>query len=187
MGDPAVQDDKRMTFEEAARLDPKKEAGELDAGRWVPVTKSTYRHGHIIINAGALLKAYTRTHAEWYVSGADPGTKLGRDPDILRGPDVAMVRTERAPTGKGAAGWLEGAPELAVEVVGDSQSVSELTRKALEYLAAGAKQVWVLDPDPRRLLVFTPPDHVRLLGPDDTVDGGDLLPGFSCRVAEFFE
>jgi hypothetical protein len=50
-----------------------------------------------------------------------------------------MVRADRVPTGKGVHGWLEGAPDLAVEVVGDSQSISEMTQKALEYIAGGAK------------------------------------------------
>ena len=94
----------------------------------------------------------------------DPGAKLQRDPDTLRGPDVGVVRAEREPTGRGAEGWLDGAPDLAVEVAGDSQTVSELTQKALEYLRAGARLVWVIDADARRVLELTPPDHVRLLG-----------------------
>lgn len=176
-----------MTFEEAARLDHDDEAGELDAGRWVPVTKSTWRHGEIVGNAYTLLRAYARSHPGWRVSVADPGTKLGRDPDILRGPATAIVRAERAPTGKGIEGWLEGAPDVAVEVIGDAQPASELTKKALEYLAAGGRMVWVLDPEPRQLMVFTPPSGLRVLGPDDTLDGGEVLPGFSAKVAEFFE
>lgn len=73
--------------------------------------------------------------------------------------------------------------------MGDSQSVSalNLTEKALEYLAPGASIVWVLDPEPQRLLLFTPADDVRVPGADDLLDGGDLLPGFSCRVADLFE
>jgi hypothetical protein len=61
-----------------------------------------------------------------------------------------------------------------------------MTRKALEYLSAGARMVWVLDAEPQWLMLFTPPDHVRTLGPEDTLDGGDVLPGFRCKVAEFF-
>ncbi len=176
-----------MTFEEAAVLDPDTHAGELVAGRWVPVTRNTLRHGEILVNIAALLKAYTRVNRAFRVSGGDPGTKLGRQPDVLRGPDVAVVSADRWPEGAGAAGWLEGAPDLAVEVAGDAQPASELARKALEYLAAGGRMVWVVDPSPRRVIVYFPPDHVRVLGPDDEIDGVDVLPGFRCRVAEFFE
>jgi Uma2 family endonuclease len=176
-----------MTFDAAARLDPDEAPGELDAGRWVPRTKSTWRHGEIAGNVYLLLRLYARENPGWSVSVGDPGTKLGHDPDILRGPDVAIVRAEREPTGRGAEGWLEGAPDVAVEVIGDSQSASELAKKALEYLAAGAKMVWVLDPEPIRLMIFMPPNQIRVLGSDDVLDGGDALPGFSCRIAELFE
>jgi Uma2 family endonuclease len=176
-----------MTFEEAAQLDPDEHPGELDAGRWVPVTKNTWRHGRIVSNVVVALKLYAKAHPGWSVSAGDPGTKLARDPDVLRGPDVAIVRQEREPTGKGAAGWLEGAPDVAVEVLGDAQTPSEIARKALEYLAAGARQVWVLDPDAEQVMLYTPPDHVRVVAKDGELDGADALPGFRCRVSELFE
>lgn len=176
-----------MTFGEAASLDPDACAGELDAGRWVPVTRNTLRHGEILVNVASILKAWARANRGYRVSGGDPGTKLGRDPDVLRGPDVAVVRSERWPEGTGAEGWLDGAPDLAVEVVGDGQAPSELAKKALEYLAAGGRMVWVVDPAPRRVIVYWSPNHVRVLGQDDEIEGGDVLPGFHCRVVEFFE
>jgi Uma2 family endonuclease len=175
-----------MTFEEAAKLDPETHAGEIVDGVWVPVTGSTWRHGEIATTVAFLLKLYAREHPGWSVAVGDPGTKLARNPDRLRGPDVGIIRADRRPTGKGVAGWLEGAPDVAVEIMGDSQSMSELIKKALEYLAAGAKMVWVIDTEPERLLLLTPPDHVRILGLEDTLDGGDALPGFSCKVAELF-
>jgi Uma2 family endonuclease len=180
-------DPKRMTFEQAARLDPERQPGEIDHGVWQPVTRSTWQHGKIVLQVGFLLKLYAREHPGWSISGGDPGTKLARDPDVLRGPDLGVVRSEREPSGRGAEGWLEGAPDLAVEIVGDSQSASELAGKAVEYLTAGARMVWVIDPQPRRVMVFLPPDHVRVLGPDDALDGGDVLPGFRCAVSELFE
>ena len=82
---------------------------------------------------------------------------------MLRCPDVAMVRRSRVPTGKGGAGWLEWAPNLAVEVAGDSQSIADLTAKVVDYLKAGAQLVWVLDPQARKVLVHTPTGPVRIL------------------------
>lgn len=176
-----------MTFDDAARLDPDDCAGELDRGRWVPVTRNAWRHGVIAGNAYALLRQYAREHPGWSVSVGDPGTKLARDPDVLRGPDVAIVRADRAPHGRGAKGWLEGAPDVAVEVVGDGQSVTEHAKKALEYLSAGARMVWGLDGDSERVVVYSAPDHIRVLGRDESLDAGEALPGFACRVAELFE
>lgn len=131
--------------------------------------------------------AYAKSHPGWSISINDPGTKLGTESGSLRGPDVGMVRKERNPTGTGSDGWLAGAPDLVVEVKGDSQQFAELTRKAIEYLGAGASLVWVLDPQAREVVVYTPPDHVRVLRPEDTLDGAQLLPGLNCRVAELFE
>jgi Uma2 family endonuclease len=176
----------RMTFEEAARLDPDEQPGEIVDGEWLPLLPSTWRHGEIVTTIAFLLKLYAREHPGWSVSTADPGVKLGTAPDRLRGPDVGMVRAERVPTGRGAGGWLEGAPDVAVEVVGDAQTISEMTQKALEYLAAGARMVWIVDAEPRRVVLFTRPDRVRILGGDDVLEGGEVLPGFACKVGELF-
>jgi Uma2 family endonuclease len=175
-----------MTFEEAALLDPDETPGELDQGRFVPVPRNTWRHGEILIKVAVVLDRYASAHPGWSVSGGDPGTKLHRSPDTLRGPDVAIVRAERKPEGRGAEGWLEGAPDVAVEILGDRQAMMELMTKALEYLAAGATMVWLLEPETARVVVFTPPSLVRILGKDDVLEGGEALPGFSCRVGEMF-
>ncbi len=185
MSEPAR--DQRMTFEEVAELDPDRDGGELEAGRFVPVTRNTWNHGVIVGNAYAALRTYVRAHPGWSISVGDPGTKLQGNPPTLRGPDVGVIRAERVPSGKGVAGWLEGAPDLAVEVSGDAQGWSELMTKALEYLGAGARMVWLLDPDARRVVVCTPPSSVKVLGPNDALEGGDVLPGFRCAVSELFE
>ena len=176
-----------LTFAEAAEIDADEQPGEIDAGSFLPMTRGTWKHGAVVANAVVILKAYAKAHPGWSVATADPGAKLASNPDVLRGPDVAIVRAERVPTGRGTDGWLEGAPDLAIEVVGDSQTHSDLARKALEYLHAGARMVWVVDPERARVVLYMPPDHVRVLGSDETLDGGDALPGLQCRVAEFFE
>lgn len=185
MSEPA-REIPRLTFEQAAAAAPEVR-GELDGGRFVPVTRNTWRHGEVVARVTLLFGLYAREHAGWSVSAGDPGAKLTHDPDTLRGPDVGIVRAERRPAGRGAAGWLAGAPDVAVEVVGDAQGHSDLAKKALEYLAAGARAVWVVDPGPRRVVVYTPPSSVAVLGAEDVLDGGDALPGFRCSVAELFE
>lgn len=139
-----------------------------------------------MLNAAVLLKEYARHHPGWSVAVGDPGTKLRHAPDVLRGPDVAMVRADRKPTGRGEAGCLEGAPELAVEIAGDAQSTAKLMKKATEYLAAGARMVWVVDADAEVVVVLTPPDHVRVLGAGEVLEGGDALPDLRCAVTALF-
>jgi Uma2 family endonuclease len=176
-----------MSLQDAAELDPHNDPGELEAGRFVPLTRNTWRHGEVVGNVYAVLRAYAKQHGGWSVSVGDPGTKLQHEPATLRGPDVGVVKADRRPVGSGADGWLEGAPDLAVEVSGDSQGWGDLMKKALEYLAAGGKMVWVLDSSSKRLLVITPPNAVAVLGSTDVLSGGELLPGFACVVAELFE
>ncbi len=176
-----------LTLEDAAAIDPDEYPGDVVDGVWVPVTKNTWRHGEVMVTVGALLKAYAKAHPGWAVAAGDPGAKLRETPALLRGPDVAILRAERAPRGRGVHGWIDGAPDVAVEIMGDDSTVAELARKALEYLAAGAKQVWVLDCDAESVLVYTPPDHVKVLGRDERLEGGEALPGFGCVVAELFE
>lgn len=175
-----------MTFEAAAALDADVHPGEIAQGVWIPMTRGTWRHGEVVLNVGMVLKVWARQQGGFMVAVADPGTRLAQSPDVLRGPDVGVLREARRPTGRGVAGWLNGAPDLAVEVAGDTQSVSQLTAKALEYLQAGGLLVWLVDPDAQLVLVFTPGNVVAVKHADDLLDGATVLPGFSCRVAELF-
>lgn len=177
----------RMTFADAAQLDPDEHPGELVEGEWIPVTRSTYRHAELLVNVAAVLKGYVRRHPEWAAVGGDPGTKVKLEPATLRGPDLAVLRRDRMPSGRGEQGWLEGAPEVVVEILGDAQSMSRMLRKTREYLQAGARLVLLLDPDSEELVAARPPDHFVVLGRDEVLDAGDVLPGFTCPVAGLFE
>jgi Uma2 family endonuclease len=180
-------DDGLVTLEDAAKLDPDAFPADVVDGRLVPVTKGTWRHGRIVAKTVHLLMLYADVHGGWSVATADPGTKLRQHPALLRGPDVGVIQADREPTGRGVHGWLDGAPDLAVEVMGDAATPSQLVRKALEYLAAGGRMVWIVDPDGQEVIVLTPPNAVRIVGRDDMLDAGDVLPGFSCKVAALFE
>lgn len=186
MAEPAVLP-QPMTFEDAARLDPDRYPGEVLNGVWTPATRSTWREGEIVANVITLLAWWTKHYPEWSAATGHPGMKLRTGPDTLLGPAVAMIRCERRPTGAGGEGWVDGAPELAVEVAGDSQTSTLLARKALEYLSAGSQMVWVIDGQAELVMVFTPPNQLRILGVEDSLDGGELLPGFTCAVSELFE
>lgn len=185
MSMPALKE-RPVTFEDVVRLDPDACPGDLLDGVFVPVSRNTWTHGEIVVKVSVLLSRYLEQHPGWSIAAGDPGAKLRHDPDRLRGPDVGLIRAERRPTGKGTAGWLEGAPDLAVEVMGDDEGLGVALKKAVEYLAAGARMVWVLDADSRRVVVVLPPDRFILRDSDDLLDGGELLPGFSCRVADLF-
>lgn len=174
------------TFEDAANLDPDTRPGELAGGVWLPMTRNTWKHGELVARLAFRLQRWVESNRGWSLSVGDPGTKLARHPDVLRGPDLGVVRKERVPTGSSAEGWLEGGPDLAVEVVGDSQTSSELLEKAVEYLTAGSRLVWIVDGTAQRVVVVTPPDRFRIVGREEELDAGDVLPGFRCEVTEIF-
>lgn len=92
-----------------------------------------------------------------------------------------------SPNGGLPDGYFPCAPDLAVEVISPSEAAADVNRKATEYFEAGARLVWVVYPDMRQVVVCrTARESVALSG-DDTLDGGEVVPGFACRMAELFE
>jgi Uma2 family endonuclease len=113
--------------------------------------------------------------------------RFQRDPDRSRRPDVAFVSRERcqqAPVPP--EGDWDVVPDLAVEVVSPGNNAAELEQKLVEYFRFGVRQVWVLHPEQRRLYVHESLRKVSALNEDDTLTGGDVLPGFSLKLADLF-
>lgn len=175
---------KLLTIEDLRQLSEDEHPGELVKGEWVEVSRPTWKHGELMAHIAALLWLYLRENPIGRVVCGDPGTILERRPDTLRGPDIAFLRKERIPPEGIPDDWWEGAPDFAIEIVSRSQSAHDLARKALEYLRAGTSLVWVVDPQTRTVAVYTPPDHIRILSEDETLDASDVLPGFQCKVKE---
>ena len=112
---------------------------------------------------------------------------LSRDPLQVRVPDVAFVRADLVPQGERRREYFEGAPDLAVEIVSPSETFRETQEKALLYLAAGARLVWVVEPEGRTVTVYTPDRRVQILDADGVLDGGDVIPDLALPVRRLFE
>lgn len=168
----------RLPDEDGLRL-------ELARGRVVREPAPGMGHGEV---AARICQALWRSGEERGLGWAlfDTGFVLSRSPDTVRVPDVAFVSSHRFPGGKLPKGFGEGAPELAVEVVSPSNSASGMQRKALEYLDAGARLVWVADPDARTVTVYRSRSEIRILEADEVLGGGDLLPELGVVVGELF-
>jgi Uma2 family endonuclease len=119
------------------------------------------------------------------VATNDTGVFTERDPDTVLAPDVVYWKTERLP--ELPEGFVEVPPDLVVEVVSPGDSQSYVHRKVLHYLDHDVALVWVVDPKTRTVTVYRSRQDVRILGEAEEITGGDVLPGFSCRVAEFFQ
>ena len=78
-------------------------------------------------------------------------------------------------------------PDLAVEVVSESNSAQEVIQKVVDYLSGGSRLVWVVYPDVKQVHVYTDLTSARILTEPAELDGGDLVPGFRLSLTELFE
>lgn len=161
---------------------------ELVDGALVTMPKPGGRHGEITMEIGRLLANYVREHRLGRVTAAETGFFLGQTDagrDIVRGLDVAFIDAARAPQPL-ASGIVRIAPNLAVEVISPGNSVDDIDDKVQELLNAGTPLIWLILPEARRIIVWTNEGAIRL-NEQDTLTGGDVLPGFSVRVSDLFD
>lgn len=178
---------KLVTAEEFADISVQLEGlCELVRGEVREMTRPTVRHGGVCISIGAILWNWAKPQKLGRVIGNDSGVITQRDPDSVRGPDVCFITESRLPGGKYPKVWFEVPPELCVEVLSDNDRWKDIMDKASEYFDCGVKEVWVADPELKQLYVIQPDPPPRLLKGNDILTSG-VLPGFECRVSEFFE
>lgn len=160
---------------------------ELQAGILVSEPLPGTRHGRVTVQAAALLNAHVRRHSLGVVLGGDAGFILSRAPDTVRGPDVAFIARERFAGYEKLVGAFPGAPDLAVEVLSPSNTRSGIHAKVGDYLAAGTRCVWVLDPQLEVVVVYRSLLNPSTLTEADVLDGEDVVPGFRVEVSALFE
>lgn len=181
-----------MTAEEFLQYDAQGKDVELVRGRLVVRESPNLRHGHLAARIAYLLQAhlYREREAQGWVSTrgrltVESGYILERGPDTVRGPDIAYTSRARHPD-TFPESYLELAPELVVEVRSPSNRRGDITAKLADYRRAGVPLVWVVSPRRETVVVSHLDGAEVLLTRSDTITGGDVLPGFSARVAEFF-
>ena len=131
------------------------------------------------------LRSFTREHDLGWVAGSDCGYRcFAADSTQLRRPDASFVAYGRLPRENPPLGNVEVAPDLAVEVVSPHDLYSELHTKVREYLAAGVRLVWVIDPQDRSAVAYRPGGVGTFLTEEGLLEGGDVLPGFACRLGD---
>ena len=176
---------KLMTADELLRL-PRGEGKRYELIRGVLIQKMPTGdpHGEAVARVSHLIIAYSDENDFGVVRTGEPGYRLESAPDTVRAPDVAWIATGRIP--EGTQGYPELAPDLAVEVKSPSNSNPEMAAKAQMWLCYGSKIALVLDPGIVSVRVYRPNAEPVTLGQDDTLELGDLLPGFSTPVWRFF-
>ncbi len=100
-----------------------------------------------------------------------------------RNPDVAFVARERLAQIP-EAGYAELAPDWVAEILSPSDRPGEVLEKVGQWLGAGVRLVWVLDQVRRDARVYRADGTISTVGPDDELDGEDVLPGFRCPLRD---
>ncbi len=178
---------RRRTAHELMALPRGERRFELVAGELRVVTPAGSRRGQAGERLGVLLRTHVLRHGLGAVFLADTGFHLTTEPDTVLAPDVSFVRAERVPATGVATGWFPGAPDLAVEVLSPTDRILAVEDEVTAYLEAGGRAVWVVNPKHHRVTVHAPGATPCVLGLDDRLDGGAVVPGFGCAVREIFE
>jgi Uma2 family endonuclease len=173
--------EKLMTAEELSRSSVPGHVLELIRGHLVVREPPGTRHGAVAANLAIELGAFVRKERLGQVFAQDTGFKIERDPDTVRGPDVAFVSRERL-NRIPEDGYAELAPDLVVEVLSPSDRAGAVLAKIGDFLAAGTRLAWLVDPQRREARVFRCDGSLAVIGEDGALDGEDVVPGFSCPL-----
>ncbi|MGH7571900.1 MAG: Uma2 family endonuclease [Gemmatimonadota bacterium] len=176
-----------LTLEEFERLPEESDQRvELSRGRVVREPLPAAEHGWL---ARKLLREID-SHASRNGLGVainDTGFLLSVDPPTVRRPDVAFIARDNLPATDLPAGLWPMAPDLAVEIVSPTNRKAEIEEKVSEYLEAGTRLVWLVEPRTRTLTVYRSAEDVHHLQEGDTLDGEDVLRGFRFPISELFQ
>ncbi|HJQ66335.1 MAG TPA: Uma2 family endonuclease [Gemmatimonadales bacterium] len=157
------------------------ERAELVRGVLVVREPPGFSHGAIVVRLASLLNDHVRSHNLGLVVAGDAGFHLASDPDTVRGADVAFVRRERLPDPVPVA-FAAFAPDLAVEILSPGDRPGETLAKVADYLSAGTRLVWVIDPMRRSARIYHEDGTELVIGERDALEGGSVIPGFSCPL-----
>lgn len=175
-----------LTAEDLHHLSSQGVRGELLRGVLYQTQPTGIRHGKTVVNLIVLLAGFVEPRQMGTILASDVGFLLERDPDTVREPDVAFISARRLPLDQDVPGYFEGPPDLAVEIASPSDRPRQLFDKARMWISFGVPLVWTVDPQARTLEVHQPNQPQISLSSDDTLDGGQILPGFSCAVRDIF-
>ena len=177
---------KYITAEELFHMPDDGQRHELVEGELTTTTPAGFEHGAIIARLTARLIRHVENLQSGLVLGAETGFVLARKPDTVRAPDVSFVCRERIESGEIPKTYYPGPPDLAVEVLSPGDMVAEVDRKVHDWLRYGTRLVWTVNPSGRNVTVYRSESDIVVLTAADALDGGDVVPGFSCRVADIF-
>jgi Uma2 family endonuclease len=173
-----------LTIEAFERLPDDGCRMDLVRGQVVREPLAGFQHGRIAGRIIRILGNFVEERGLGIVVGSETGFILVDEPPTVRAPDVAFVAAGRLLDEP--LGFAPFAPDLAVEIVSPSNTIAEIQAKVLDYLAAGTRMVWIVEPRLRSVTLYRSREDIRLLTGDAEIDGADVLPGLRLALSALF-
>jgi Uma2 family endonuclease len=183
---PGMVESGLKTAEDLLRFKEPGKTAELVRGLLIVREPPGTEHGGIAATVLLRLGSYVERHRLGRVFAQDTGFQIAQDPDTVRAPDVAFVARERLAEIP-SRGYAPIAPDLVVEILWPGDRPGEVLEKVGDWLNAGARLAWILDPARRAARVYRADGSASVLGPQDALDGEEVVPGFSLSLAELLK
>ena len=177
---------KLMTAEELLAMPDDGFRYELVRGELVQMPPAGHMSSFLELRVGAKLLDFVEANALGRAYSSNGGFRLESEPDTVLAPDASFVRQERVETVGDGDGYFPGPPDLAIEVISPSDRYTEVEAKVEEWFNAGTLMVVVVNPRNRTVRVHRSLTDSVLLTEQDTMDGGDVVPGWRLPVADIF-
>jgi Uma2 family endonuclease len=176
---------KLVTSEVLWNMGAEGEQYELVKGELVEMTPPGGIHGSMAIELGSLLQNFVKQRKLGKVM-VESGYLLATNPDTVRGPDISFLAASKISPEGLPDGYIHHAPDLAVAIVSPSDTASIIQDKVQDYLTYGTRLVWVVYPQQKIVVAHYPDGTAKTLRKTDSLTGEDVLPDFSCPVADLF-
>jgi Uma2 family endonuclease len=176
-----------LTAEEYLHMPPNGQLTELVRGRLIDLNMPNPRHGQICAQVAYLLRRHMEDKPLGHVASNDSGVLTQRNPDTVRGADVAFYSYKDVPRGPLPKNYLEKPPRLVFEVLSLSDRWREVHQKVAEYLMAGVRIVCVLDPEEEKAHIYFADAPDKILTVEQELTLPELLPQFRVALKRFFE
>jgi Uma2 family endonuclease len=160
---------------------------ELVKGQLIKMSPSGHKHGKIAMRFTWRLARYVEEKGLGVVYAAETGFLLSCNPDTVRAPDAAFVSQKRLKEPGNIEGFFPGAPDIAVEVISPHDSYSKMHEKVIDWLTAGCLLVILIDPYKRSVTLCRSLKDIAILSSNETLDCGDIIPGWSLHIDELFD
>jgi len=173
----------KVTLQELAAISTQVRC-ELVQGELVHLTPAGGIHGEVESEVTSVLKTEGRGLGKVY--SGDVGIIVNAEASTVRGADNAFITNDQFPVRYSAEGYLITVPALIVEVLSPNDRASEVQEKVMEYLSAGARVVWVVDPANRTVTVHQPGIAACVLTGNDVLRAPGVIPDMRTKVEVLF-